>query len=158
MPDFVQDLPGLAQGIAAVVTSALVVWGAWIGVYRPLRKHFERVNRGMDTLLGYPPVLDPGSDREIQPATPPLASRVWDLEQTHVQMVEALKTLADNQQRLLDLREELDERRKTGDLFLEDFAKWRANVESRFKKWATEQDAMGALIREQITPPQDQEK
>lgn len=119
-------------------------------VYLPTKRHFARVNAGMDTLLGYPAVKDPGSGREIQPATPPLAARVYDLEQANMKMADAMTLLADNQQRILALENAWQERQRVGQAIVEDFTAWREQVDLALRRWVEEQDELARLLREHV--------
>jgi hypothetical protein len=125
MLNWLSGVPALLELLILVLTAAGLVWGAWRGIYGPAKRHFNRVNAGMDTLLGYPAVNDPGSGREIQPATPPLAARVYDLEDTNKRMVEALSVLADNQQRLMRLESSWEERERLGEQIITEWVEWR---------------------------------
>lgn len=145
-----KDVPAALEIFLLVVTAAGAAWALWLGVYKPVRRHMTRVNAGMDTLLGYPAVQDPGSGREIQPATPPLAARVYDLEETNKKMADALEVLAANQHQLLHLQAEMDERKRLGDQLVADWTLWREGVDHRLQTWVVEQDQLAKVIRENV--------
>lgn len=150
MIDRLDGVPPLLEVFLLVVTAAGAAWGAWLAIYKPLSRHFDRVNAGMDTLLGYPAVKDPGSGREIQPATPPLAARVYDLEETNKKMADALEVLAANQHQLLHIQAELEERKRIGDQLIADWTLWREGVDHRLQTWVLEQDQLAKAIRENV--------
>ena len=147
MIDKLDGVPAVLEVLLLLLTTAAAAWGAWLAIYRPMRRHFERVNAGMDTLLGYPAVKDPGSGREIQPATPPLAARVYDLEETNKKMADALEVLAANQHQLLHLQAEMDERKRLGEKLIADWTLWREGVDHRLQTWVVEQDQLGQIVR-----------
>ena len=156
MINHLDDVPPMLELFLLAVTAGGTAWALWLGVYKPIRGHMTRVNAGMDTLLGYPAVKDPGSGREIQPATPPLAARVYDLEETNKKMADALEVLAANQHQLLHLQAEMDERKRVGDKLIADWTVWREGVDHRLQTWVVEQDHLAktvrAAIEEEATP------
>lgn len=142
MLDWFDGIPPALEGVCLVAAAVAAVIALYRTVYCPIRRHFRRVNAGMDTLLGYPEVTDPGSGRVIQDATPPLALRVYDLEQTNSKMADALATLALNQQRLTKLEAAWEERERLGRQIVEEWMEWRtaheeeARVrEARIAEW-----------------------
>lgn len=146
--DWFSGVPPVLELAVLVASAVAALFALYKTVYTPIRHHFNRVNAGMDTLLGYPAVKDPGSGREIQAATPPLAARVYDLEETNKQMASALGVLADNQQRILDLEAEWAERKRTGQRIVDDFTAWREQVDAALHNWVEEQDELARLLRE----------
>lgn len=130
--------------LAGAVTAFFVLKKA---VYEPIKRHFDRVNAGMETLLGYDEVKDPGSGRVIQAATPPLALRVYDLEQTNKAIADALTTMAQNQHDLIELQREFEDRKVKGEEIVREFTEWKHHVEDRFREWVAEQDALAQIVR-----------
>jgi hypothetical protein len=148
--DIIEGLPIYLDLIILLGGAGTVVATFYRFVLLPSRRHFNRVNAGMDTLLGYPAVKDPGSGREIQPATPPLAARVYDLEATNAKMADALEVIAHNQKTILAMEQQFEERRIRGEQIVKEFTAWRETVERRLERWVGEQDEIGKIIREQI--------
>lgn len=147
---WLKNLPDIAQ--AVIVISAFI--GAALGIYKkvylPVSRQLLRFNSGLDTLLGYPAVHDPGTGRELQAATPPLANRVFTLEETNRDISQALTKLADNQEVLAHIQEEMEARKKVEDQFRQDFQVWQARVDSKLATWVSEQDALAAAIHDSL--------
>lgn len=152
MVDLLEQYLGL---IVALGGACGVAAGAWRWGVKPARAHFRRVDEGMSTLLGYPEVKDPGSGRVIQPPTPPLAARVYDLEATNRKMADALETIADNQRTLIALEKRFEDwvkdseaRRLKGEAIVADYMRWRDGVDRKLRDWVQEQDQLAELVRE----------
>lgn len=126
IPGALEFLVLLAAGI-----SALLIVKKY--VYHPIKYHMDRVNRGMDTLLGYPAVVDPGTGLEIQPETPALAMRVWNLELNNAKVADALQTIAENQKELVELQAIMDERKSQGEQIIQEWTQWRMQHENEAK-------------------------
>lgn len=152
------DLLEQYLGIVVALGGAAGVLGAlWRYVLKPARERGRRLDQGLDTLLGYPPVVDPGSGRELQPATPPLATRVYDLEETNRKMADALETIAANQRTLIALEERFEAwvkdseaRRLKGEALVADYMRWRDGVDRALNDWRSEQDQVAELIRQSM--------
>lgn len=163
IPNWFESIPAVIELFLLLAAGGSAAWGIWMGVYKPLRRHFNRVNAGMDTLLGYPAVKDPGSGREIQPATPPLAARVYDLEETNKKMAEALEVLASNQRQILQLQEEMDARKAVGEQIVSEWMKWREAHEleaqrreeriAEWEAWRHEQNLLMEALQNAHQPP-----
>ena len=80
MLQWIPQVPAFFELVILVAGFVAAVYALKKGVYNPIRDAVGKLNRGMDTLLGYGAVLDPASGKEIQPPTPPLAERVNTLE------------------------------------------------------------------------------
>jgi hypothetical protein len=135
----------LPAGLEFIVLLAAAVTGVYTlhkYVWKPIRAFNTKINRGMDTLLGYSPVLDPATGREIQAATPPLANRVYELEKANSQIAEALQTLAKTQKAVVRLEEAWNKRETAGMQIIQEWTDWRehhekeaAQREERLAEW-----------------------
>ena len=110
-------------------------------VYNPIKKFSNRVNSGMDTLLGYPAVHDPGSGKELKPPTPPLALRVDTLEEAMNRLLALQEKQVGFNERLLNL----EQWRKEHQEFSE--AKWQS-VHDENVTWQKEHEAVHLLSHE----------
>lgn len=90
----INELVSIPLEVVALAGAAV---GASLTVYRfvirPVLAWGHKVNSGMDTLLGYPPVLDPGSGRVLKAATPALAQRVEAVEEATLLLAQVLARL-----------------------------------------------------------------
>lgn len=96
VPALLEFIILLAAAVAGFITLKKTV-------YNPLREFSNKVNSGMDTLLGYPAVLDPGSGKELKAPTPPLALRVDSLEEAMNRLLDLQEKQIGFSERLLDL-------------------------------------------------------
>lgn len=150
IPPVLEIIILIAAAVGAVYTLHKTVW-------KPLKHVYQRWNSGMDTLLGYDAVKDPGTGKEIQPRTLPLAHRVWELEQTNKKVAEALEVLAQNQTIVVDLQNKWDEREKTGNAIIAEWTAWRDAHEletqerhqqvMEWEVWRSEQQSLWELVR-----------
>ena len=161
------DSSGAAEWIitvAAVLTALGIIGGvAYRYVWRPLRAFNEKINRGMDTLLGYSAVTDPATGRVIQDKTPPLANRVWHLEETMRKIGDAMETFARTHDLVVELEKRWDEREKTGAAIVLEWTRWREAHEQEaaareqriadWEAWRAEQTLLGAIVRENLELP-----
>lgn len=91
MWSWISGLPGALEYLVLIASAVVAVITIYKFAVKPVLAWGKKVNSGMDTLLGYPAVTDPGSGKELKPPTPALALRVDSLE--------------DAMHRLLDLQE-----------------------------------------------------
>lgn len=152
MPEWFPAVPGVLGFI--VLIGAAIAAGVTIKKYvvDPVRQFNVKVNKGMDSLLGYAAVTDPATGREIQPATPPIADRVYDLEQTFKKVAEALDAIAQNQRAVIELQARWDEQNKAGEQIIREWTEWRKAHEveadareqrlAEWDKWRQEQTVM----------------
>src|SRR5689334_18830515 len=112
--------------VGAVLTAVGIIAAAVFKyVWRPVRAFNEKINRGMDTLLGYQAVTDPATGRVIQPDTPPLANRVYDLEEAITKIGVAMETFAKTHDLVIELEKRWDERERAGLAIVNEWTKWR---------------------------------
>ncbi len=83
-------------GLAALITAVTVIWKK---VLKPIIAWFKKINRGMDSLLGYPEVLDRDGS-VLKEETPMLAKRVRAVEEAVLALTENTKALTDWARRL----------------------------------------------------------
>lgn len=137
LPDVLQFVVLLAAAITAVT-----IFHKYVG--SPLLKWFRKLDAGVDSILGYGPVLDPGTGAVIQEETEPLAVRVRRLEDAHVTAAEALRQIAQNQGMLLNFDERLlslNERVEQAD---SEFRAWVREHEAFSRQWVmAHEDAHG---------------
>jgi hypothetical protein len=117
-PAWLELIVLLGAALGALVTIKKYVW-------KPIKEFNTKVNRGMDTLLGYAPVLDPATGREIQAQTPPLANRVYGLEVAHAKIADALETFAKTHETVVDLQQRWEEREVIGMQIIQEWTDWR---------------------------------
>jgi hypothetical protein len=127
VPAGIEFLILLAAGVTALYTLHKYVW-------KPLRSFHVKVNRGMDTLLGYAAVEDPATGRQIQPATPPLANRVYELEQANGKIADALTTLTTIQKDVVKLEKAWQKRESDGMQIIQEWTDWRKHHEEEAAK------------------------
>ena len=150
--------------VAAVLTGLGVIAGVvYKYVWKPVRSFNEKINRGMDTLLGYDAVKDPATGREIQKRTPPLANRVFDLEEAIVKIGAAMETFAKTHNLVVELERRWDEREKIGQAIVTEWTAWREAHEkeavareerlAEWEQWRSEQTLLGAIVRENLDLP-----
>lgn len=141
MLDLITQVPGWMELVILLAAFIGAVIAIKKTVYNPIKQFNAKVNAGMDTLLGYPAVHDPGSGRQLKAATPALALRVETLE-------DAMHKLIDNQERLLSVTERL-----------QSLEEWRINhiqwseemvkeVHEASQQWQKEHEAMHLLSHE----------
>jgi hypothetical protein len=145
LPAWLELIVLLGAALGAVITIKKYVW-------TPIKAFNTKINRGMDTLLGYSPVLDPATGREIQAATPPLANRVYELEKANSQIAEALQVLAKTQKAVVRLEEAWNQREATGMKIIQEWTDWREHHEkeaqqreerlAEWDQWRQEQTVM----------------
>ncbi|WP_156718158.1 hypothetical protein [Nocardioides sp. Leaf307] len=144
MLNFLSGVPVIGEiivAIAAAVAAFLLIRKV---VILPAITFLKRVNGGMDTLLGYEAVLDPGSGKQLKEATPPLALRVDTLE-------EALTVLVENQSKMITVHERitaLEEWRMKHVTWSEDVLK---DVQQTNIDWQKEHEALHLLSHEVAT-------
>jgi hypothetical protein len=158
LPAWLELIVLLGAALGAVVTIKKYVW-------KPIRRFNTKINRGMDTLLGYSPVLDPATGREIQAATPPLANRVYELEKANSKIAEALETLANTQKAVVRLEEAWNHREAAGLQIVQEWTDWRDMHEKEAQQreerlaewdaWRQEQNIMMEAIRNVHEGPHD---
>lgn len=91
--------PTAIIGVVVLLGSGVTALGVlWKFVIKPVARFTKRINSGMDTLLGYPEVTDPGSGTVLKAPTPPLAHRVEKVEQ-------AVLLLTETNERILKLEQ-----------------------------------------------------
>lgn len=132
------NVVGIVLGAAAFVTAIGVIWKM---VCKPILVWGKRVNNGMDSLLGYGPVTDPGTGKQLQAPTPPMAQRVADLEDAVTRMIDLQEKQQGFNERLL----ELELWRKEHMQFSED--KWKEMQQDQIE-WRKEHEAMHLLAHE----------
>ena len=123
--------------VAAVLTGLGVIAGVvYKYVWKPVKAFHQKVSRGMDTLLGYGAVVDPATGRVIQADTPPLANRVYDLEEAFKQVSNAVKQSTTTHNELLKLQRSQEERDKAqaerdreGLQIVHEWTRWREKHE-----------------------------
>lgn len=150
MLNVIGSVPGILEFIVLLAAAVGGFFALKKYVYAPIKKHFKTVDAGMTTLLGYPEVKDPGSGRTIQPATPPLSARVYDLEATNKKMADALEIIAENQKTILRIQRDFDDRKAYGDQIVADFVAWRERVDAALLNWVSEQDELAHVIKDNL--------
>ena len=146
------ELPKWLNLIIMLGGAAAVIFGLWKSVIKPAKGLYNKVNSGMDTLLGYPPVLDPGSGKELKPATPALALRVDNLEEAQTSIAQAVASMAHTNELVMELQKRWDERDKVGTQIVKEWTDWRNAHELEAQKreerlaewevWRQEQNMM----------------
>lgn len=129
MLNFIPSVPVFIEWVILLAAFVAALYALKKTVYDPVKKFNTKVNRGMDTLLGYGAVLDPASGREIQAATPPLANRVYQLEQANSQIADALTTLAATSKAVVDLQSQWEDREKAAADVINAWTDWREHHE-----------------------------
>lgn len=134
LPLWGNALVGTAAALAAFMLIRKVI-------IKPVMAFVNRINSGMDTLLGYGAVLDPGSGKQLKPPTPALALRVDTLE-------EAMNRLIDQQEKMLDINGrllELEQWRKDHEVWSEEQMRQLHEADIAWKK---EHEAMHVLAHD----------
>lgn len=103
MTAFISGIPEALTFVVLLAAAVGAVYTLWRQVIKPTLQFAAKVNSGMDALLGYPEVLDPGSGDQLKAATPPMAQRVaaledafnriLDLQESQLGLVERLTSL-----------------------------------------------------------------
>lgn len=102
--------------LANWVITVGAVLSAWALMYKfiwlPTRRWFTKLDSGVNSILGYGPVVDPGTGLVLQAETEPLAVRVKRLEDVQAQTADALSRLAENNDQLARIQLGQDEMRQ----------------------------------------------
>lgn len=102
---FIQSLnPAIATVTGIVVLCGLLAVPA-VKLFKRAKRFGSKVESGMDSLLGYGPVLDPATGRVLQEATPSMAIRVDKIETAILSLAETQRQIVDINNRLTTMEE-----------------------------------------------------
>jgi len=101
------------DSLANWVITVGAVLSAWALMYKfiwlPTQRWFTKLDAGVNSILGYGPVVDPGTGLVLQAETEPLAVRVKRLEDVQAQTADALSRLAENHDQLARIQASQDD-------------------------------------------------
>ena len=152
--DWIAHVPPVLEFIVlfAAAFGALFSLNKWI--VKPVRKYFAKVGSASDTLLGYDEIIDGPTGRVLQEATPPLANRVWNLEQAQVKTADALEKIAaaierlgEMDKRILSLAERLESHERWS------HEKWEAH-EQFTNEWIQEHNTLHIMVDDKSIRPE----
>ena len=139
--DLVLALPTLGKFLVAFAAALAAFLLIRKVVIKPVMAFVNRIYSGMDTLLGYPAVMDPGSGKELKPPTPALALRVDTLE-------EAMNKLIDQQEKMLGINERLLNLEAWRKEHAEWSEQWVREIQDTNTTWQKEHEALHLLSHE----------
>jgi hypothetical protein len=128
--DFFGHVPAGLEFLILLAGAVGALYSLHKYVWKPIRAFSQKLNRGMDTLLGYAPVLDPATGRVIQPETPALANRVYELEMSNGKIADALTTLVKVQADVVELEKKWQKRESDGMKIICEWTDWRQQHEA----------------------------
>lgn len=141
MFDWITNVPPFFEFVILLAGFIAAVLAIYKTVVKPARKFLKRWDSAMDTLVGYPAVLDPGTGKELQPPTPPMAQRVATLE-------DAMTKLLDLQERQMGFNERLLEL----ELWRKEHMQWSEGTVREIQEaniaWQKEHETMHLLAHE----------
>ena len=123
--------------IAAVLSALALIYKF---VLIPTRRWFHKLDSGVNSILGYPAVTDPGTGLVIQPTTEPMAVRVKRLEDAALQTAEALTKIADNHGSLIRLETGLSELTARFETHERETYQWMQRHTEFSEQWTTQHE------------------
>lgn len=133
--EWIPHVPVAAELIVTLGGAAVIVYGAYKNVYKPVKKFLKKWDNIGDSLGGRDAILDPDTGEELKPATPPMAHRVSMLEDAFATMVHTQKDIA-------NIHLEMEKRKTEGLMIVDEWTRWRekheeeaSRREERFAEW-----------------------
>ena len=146
---WLKNLPDLAQAVIVISAFVAAVIALWKKALIPTGRAGKGLIALYEVVVGRPAEMDPVTGQTL-PAVPALAVRVFTLEETNREISQALTKLADNQELLTHMQEEMEARKNVEDKFRQDFQVWQARVDSKLATLMSEQDALAAAIHDSL--------
>jgi len=155
--DWLPHVPAVLDIIVLVGAAVL----AWVTIkkyiVKPIGSKFKKVDRAIDSVLGYPAIVDKGTGREIQPATPSMAERVKDLEDAHIRIANAMESMAKTQQEMLVVSQKVVDLSIRFDAHEQESHKWQQDHEAWTRNWIDEHNGLHSIVaHSSVNDPEEQ--
>lgn len=139
--DWLPRVPAALDLLIAVGGSLAALGIIYRFAWKPIRAGLAKANQAADSMLGYPEVVDPGTGRVIQQATPPMAHRVYALEEANTKTAHALEAVAEALTLVTDLQRRFEDHERQSHLWWREHEEWAQN-------WIKDHEALHLLSAE----------
>lgn len=140
MFDWISHVPPVLEFIILVAAAVAALFALHKTVLKPLKKVYNKWDKAMDLLVGYPAIHD-RNGKELKPPTPPLAHRVDALE-------EAMHRLIDINESMLSINERVLALEEWQKVHAEWSEQWVNSIQEENRTWQKEHEAMHLLAHE----------
>ena len=132
----VATIPGLLGAVVALGAAVFAIYKVVTKAAKKYRTIAEKANNLYDSIVGSDAIIDPETGKVLRPAKPSLGTRVATIEDWQSETAHALKTLAENQETVVMVKEQmanilqsLETRDAQGQAIVDEWTKWRESFE-----------------------------